>query len=177
MVWSQVPTWSPLLRVSQMSVPTLGGWAGVVPHPGDDLGGRGVPEVQMLDEVDNPGGMMRFFGILVTPLRGISKERSIPHVSRLLPVPVSWIPLEVRNKPRSENPIDWGFLTWKGEVFGQSKGCSMAVLGEHSAWLIGSYPSRGMVMLCGLMAWMRPAREILLNSKALAVLWVVSKTW
>jgi hypothetical protein len=89
-----------------------------------------------LDKIDNPGGMMRFSAILVTPLRGISKKGSIPHVSRLLLVPVSWIPLEVRNKPRSENPIDWGFLTWKEVVFGQSKGCSMAVLGEHSDRLV-----------------------------------------
>ncbi len=31
-------------------------WAGVVPDPSHDLGGRGVLEAQPLDEFDDPGG-------------------------------------------------------------------------------------------------------------------------
>ncbi len=31
-------------------------WAGVVPHPSNDLGGRRVSEAQPLDEVNDPGG-------------------------------------------------------------------------------------------------------------------------
>jgi hypothetical protein len=106
-------------------------WAGVVPHPSNDLGGRGVPEVQPLDEVDNPRGAVRFSGVLVAPIGGVTEERSVPHVARLLPVRVSRVPLKVGNKSGSEDPVEKGFLTWEGEVLGQSEGCTMVVLSEH----------------------------------------------
>ncbi|CAK9864159.1 unnamed protein product [Sphagnum jensenii] len=95
--------------------------AGVVPHPSNDLGGHGVSEVQPLNEVDDPGGAVRFSGILVAPLGGVIEERSVPQVAHLLPVPVFGDALEVRNKPRFEDPVKHGFLTWEGEVLGQSK--------------------------------------------------------
>jgi len=41
------------------------------------------------------------------------------------------VPLEVGDKTESEDPIEKGFLTWEGEVFGQSKGCTMVVLNEY----------------------------------------------
>ncbi len=40
-------------------------WAGVVPDPSNDLDSRGVSEAQPLDEFDNPGGSVRFSGVLV----------------------------------------------------------------------------------------------------------------
>ncbi len=106
-------------------------WAGVVPHPNNDLGSRRVSEVQPLDEVDDPGGAVQVFGVLVAPLGGVTEKRCVPHVARLLPVPVSGVPLEVGNKPGSEDPVEQGFLTWEGEVLGQSKSCSMIVLSQH----------------------------------------------
>ncbi len=84
-----------------------------------------------MDEVDDPEGAVRFSGVLVAPLGGVTKERSVPHVARLLPVPISGVPLEVGNKPGSKDPVEQGFLTWEGEVLGQSKSCSMIVLSEH----------------------------------------------
>jgi hypothetical protein len=39
--------------------------------------------------------------------------------------------LEVGNKYESEDPIEKGFLTWDGEVLGQSEGCTMVVLSEY----------------------------------------------
>jgi hypothetical protein len=81
-------------------------WAGVVPDPSNGLGGHGVSKVQPLDEFDDPRGSVRFSCILVASLGGVTEERNVPHVARLLPMP-----LEVGNKTRSEDPIEKGFLT------------------------------------------------------------------
>jgi hypothetical protein len=56
---------------------------------------------------------MFFSGILVPSLGGVSKEGSIAHVARRLPMLVPWIPREVRDKSRLKNPIDGRFLTWQ----------------------------------------------------------------
>jgi hypothetical protein len=92
--------------------------AGIVPHPGHNLSCRGVSEVQTLDEVDDPGGVVWFSGVLVAPLGGVSEERSVSQFVRLLPMPISGVPLEVGNKSESEDPVEQGFLTREGEVFG-----------------------------------------------------------
>ncbi len=104
---------------------------GIMPDPNKDLGGRGVPEFQPLDEFHNPKGLVRFSCVLIAPLGGVSEERSVPHVVRLLPVPVSRVPLEVGDKSESEDPVEKGFLTWEGEVLGQFEGCTMVVLSEY----------------------------------------------
>ncbi len=93
-------------------------WAGVVPNPSNNLGGRGVPEAEALDEFDNPKGSVRFSCVLVAPLGGVAEEGGVPYVTRLLPVPVSRVPLEVRDKSGSEDPIEKRFLTLEGEVLG-----------------------------------------------------------
>ncbi len=84
-----------------------------------------------MDEFDNLGGSMQFSYVLVALLGGVTEERGVPHVARLLPVPVSRVPLEVGNKSGSEDPVEKGFLTWEGEVLGQSEGCTMVVLNEY----------------------------------------------
>jgi len=149
-------------------------WAGVVLDPSNDLGGRGVPEAQPLDEFDNPRGSVRFSCVLVAPLGGVAKERSVPHVARLLPVPVSRVPFEVGNKSGSEDPVEKGFLTWEGEVLGQSEGCTMVVLSENPDRFVPLQGDGDGVGACGLDA---TRVEILLNSDTLAVLWVVPTTW
>jgi hypothetical protein len=102
-----------------------------VPDPSNDLDGCGVPKVQPLDEFDDPEGSVRFFCVLIAPFGGVAEERSVPHFARLLPVPVSRIPLEVVDETGSEDPVEKGFLTWEGDVLGQSKGCTMVVLSEY----------------------------------------------
>ncbi len=84
-----------------------------------------------MDEIDDPRGAVGFPGVLVAPLRGVAEERSVPHVARLLLVPVSRVPLEVRDETGSKNPVEKGFHTWEGKVLGQSEGCAVAVLNEH----------------------------------------------
>ncbi len=106
-------------------------WAGVVPDPSNNLGGCGVPKAQPLDEFDNPGGSVQFSCVLVSPFGGVAEERSVPHVVRLLPVPISRVPLKVGDKSGSEDPVEKGFLTWDGEVLGQSESCTMVVLSEY----------------------------------------------
>jgi hypothetical protein len=54
----------------------------------------------------------------------------VAHVAHRLPVPVSWIPWEIRDKARLKNPIDWRFFTWQEQVLGERELGSMAVLGE-----------------------------------------------
>jgi len=39
--------------------------------------------------------------------------------------------LEVGNKTGSEDLVEKGFLTWEGDVLGQSEGCTMVVLSEY----------------------------------------------
>ncbi len=102
-----------------------------MPYPSNDLGGRGVPEVQLLDEFDHPGGLVQFLCVLIAPFGRVAEERGVPHVARLLLVPVSRVPLEVGNKTGSEDPVEKGFLTWEGDVLGQSEGCTMVVLSEY----------------------------------------------
>jgi len=106
-------------------------WAGVVPDPSNNLGGRGVSEAQSLDEFDNPEGSVWFSCILVAPFGGVTEERSVPHVVRLLPVPISRVPLKVGDKSESEDLVEKGFLTWDGEVLGQSESCTMVVLSKY----------------------------------------------
>ncbi len=81
---------------------------GVVPDPSDNhpslgLGCR-VAEAQTLDEVDDSGGVW-FPCVLVTSLRGVAEERGDSHVVFLLPMPVTWIPIEIGDKTGSENPV------------------------------------------------------------------------
>jgi len=73
---------------------------------------------------------VRFSGVLVAPLGGVTEERGVPHVARLLPVPISRVPLEVGDETGPEDPIEEGFLTWEGEVLGQPEGCTVVVLNE-----------------------------------------------
>ncbi len=105
--------------------------AGVVPDPSHDLSGRGIAEVQTLDEVDDPGGVVRFSGVLVAPLRGVPEERCVPKFVRLLPVPVAGVPLEVENESGSEDPVEQGFLVGWGEILGQFEGCSVFFLSKE----------------------------------------------
>jgi hypothetical protein len=104
--------------------------AGIVPNPRNNLGGRGVLKVQPLDKFDDPGGAVWFSSVLVVLLGGVTEERGVPHVARLLPVPISRVPLEVGNETGPKDPVKEGFLTWEGEVFGQPEGCTVVVLSE-----------------------------------------------
>jgi hypothetical protein len=110
--------------------------AGIVPHSGDDLDDRRVAKIQLLDEGDDAWSVLLPPGIPVSSLSRVTKERGVAHVARLLPVPVSGIPWEVRNKARLKDPINWRFFTWGRYVFGQSEHCSMAILDEDPNWRV-----------------------------------------
>ncbi len=60
-----------------------------MPYSGNDLGDRRVSEVEGLDEGDDVGGMLFPFCISVPPLGRVAKEGGVPHVARLLPMPVT----------------------------------------------------------------------------------------
>lgn len=105
--------------------------AGIVQDPCNDLGNRGVLEFQPLNEVYDSGGVVRLPSVLVAPLGGVAEEKSVPHLARLLPVPVSGVPFEVGNESESKDPIEKGFLTWEGEVFGKLEGGTVVVLSEY----------------------------------------------
>jgi hypothetical protein len=83
----------------------------IVPHSGNDLGNRRVVQIQVLDESDDAGRVMFFPGILLPSLGGVSKEGSVAHVARRLPMLVPQVPQEIRNESSLKNPIDWRFLT------------------------------------------------------------------
>ncbi len=59
--------------------------AGIMPHSSDDLGDRGVAEIQLLDEGDDAGSVLLPPGIPVSSLSRVTKERGVAHVVRLLP--------------------------------------------------------------------------------------------
>ncbi len=88
----------------------------IVPHSGNNLGNHRVVQTQVLDESDDARGAMFFPGILVPSLGGVSKEGSVAHVARRLPMPVPRIPQEIRDESRLKNPIDWRFLTWREQI-------------------------------------------------------------
>jgi len=78
---------------------------GVVPESSNNLGGCRVAEAQTLDEVDDSGEGVWFPCVLVSSLGGVAEEGGGSHVVFLLPVPITWIPIEVRDKTRTENPV------------------------------------------------------------------------
>jgi hypothetical protein len=80
--------------------------AGVMPHSGDDLDDCRVAKIQLLDEGDDVKGVLLPFGIPVSSLNRVTKERGVAHVVRLLLVLVSGIPREVRDKARLKDPIN-----------------------------------------------------------------------
>jgi len=110
-------------------------WTGIVPHLGNDLGDCRVSEVK-LNDGDDVGGVLLPPCISVSPLGRIAKKRGVTNVARLLPVPVFRIPLELRDEAELENPVDWGFFSWGGNVFGQSERCPIALLRKHSGRLV-----------------------------------------
>jgi hypothetical protein len=75
-----------------------------VPHFGNGLGDRRVVKIQVLDEGDDVGGVLRFPGVLVPSIGRVTKEGGVAHVAHRLPMLVSWIPQELR---AAENTI-WG---------------------------------------------------------------------
>jgi len=89
--------------------------------------------------------VMFFPSILVPSLGGVSKEGSVAHVARRLPMPVPWIPREIKDESRLKNPIDWRFLTWREQILGEPKRGSMAVLGEDSDRLVPLKGNDGVV--------------------------------
>jgi hypothetical protein len=48
---------------------------------------------------------MWFLCVLVSSLGGVAEEGGDSHVVFLLPVLVTWIPIEIRDKTGSENPV------------------------------------------------------------------------
>ncbi len=107
-----------------------------MPHSGNDLGNRRVVQIQVLDEGDDARRVMFFPSILVPSLGGVSKEGSVAHVARRLPMLVPRVPREIRNESSLKNPVDWRFLTWRGQILGEPERGSMAVLGEDSDRLV-----------------------------------------
>jgi hypothetical protein len=93
--------------------------------------------------------VMFFLGILVPSLGGVSKEGSVAHVARRLPMPVPRIPREIRDESRLKNPIDWRFLTWREQILGEPERGSMAVLGDDSDRFVDALPSPGVNPLEG----------------------------
>ncbi len=83
-----------------------------------------------MDESDDAGSVLLPPGIPIPSLSEVTKEGGVAHVARLLPMPVSGIPREVRNKTGLKDPVNWGFFTWWKYVLGQFERCSMAFLGK-----------------------------------------------
>ncbi len=117
----------------------------IVPHSGNDLGNRRIVQTQVLDEGDDGGGVMFFPGILVPSLGGVSKEGSVAHVARRLPMPIPQIPREIRDESRLKNLINWRFFTWREQILGELERGSMAVLGEDSNRLVPLKGNGGVV--------------------------------
>ncbi len=140
--------WQPVIEGQPGERSNLAGTR-IVPHSGNDLGNRRVVQIQVLDEGDDAGGVMFFLGILVPSLGGVSKEGSVAHVARRLPMPVPRIPREIRDESRLKNPIDWRFLTWREQILGEPERGSMAVLGDDSDRFVDALPSPGVNPLEG----------------------------
>ncbi len=83
-----------------------------MPHLCNDLGGRGVAQVQILREGDDAGCEAGAPRVLVSSFGEVAKEGGVFHVVGFLPMPVSKVPREVRDEARLEDPIDGGFFSW-----------------------------------------------------------------
>ncbi len=77
-----------------------------MPHSGYDLDNRKVAKVQLLDESDDAGSVLLPHGIPIPSFSGVTKERGVAHVARLLPMPVSEIPREVGNETGLKDPVN-----------------------------------------------------------------------
>jgi hypothetical protein len=111
-------------------------WAGVVPHPGNDLGGRQVAEVQVLDESNDVGSVLLPLCISVSPLSRVAKEGGVAHVAHLFPVLISRVPREVGDEAGFKDSVDWRSFSGGRDVLGQPERCSMALLSKHSDRLV-----------------------------------------
>jgi hypothetical protein len=59
-----------------------------------------------------PGGVMNSPGILVPPFGRVAEKGGVSHVLRLLPMPISRVPQEVRDDVSFENLVNGGLFTW-----------------------------------------------------------------
>ncbi len=67
-------------------------WSGVVPDPRNDLGSRGVSQVEGLDESYEVWRVRLFSSIVVPPLGSVAKERGVSEVRGGLPMPFPGVP-------------------------------------------------------------------------------------
>ncbi len=89
-----------------------------------------------MNEGGDVGGVLALFYILVPSLGRVAKEGGVSHVVRFLPMPISGIPLKVRDEACFKDPVDGGFFTWSREVFGKFEHCPMVLLNKHSDRLV-----------------------------------------
>ncbi|CAM6073658.1 unnamed protein product [Sphagnum tenellum] len=99
----------------------------------------------MLDEGDDAWGVLDLFRVSVASLGRVAKKGGVPHVVGFLPMPISGVPLEVSNETRFENPEDEGFLTWRREVSGYPKRCTVALMGKHTDRLVARQGDGGVL--------------------------------
>ncbi|CAK9859827.1 unnamed protein product [Sphagnum jensenii] len=81
-----------------------------------------LPGVEALYECDHAGNVRWFPGVVVASFSDIAKERGVPEGRGGAPVPLSWVPWEILNKPSFKNPVEWRLLARSFQVLGYFEG-------------------------------------------------------
>ncbi len=120
----------------------------------------------MLDKGDDAGGVLFPSRVPVSPLSRVAEEKGVANIVFLLPVPITGVPLELGYETGLEYPVYRGFFPWGGKPLAS---LNVAPWRCCSSTLTHSYPLRGMMTSCELVALIRPVLESFLYSLALAV--------
>ncbi len=81
-----------------------------------------------MDEGEHVGGMIHSLNVFVSPFDGVAEKGGVPERRGSLPVPLSWVPWEVLDKPRFIDLEEGGFLTSCRRVPGDLEGQSGSFL-------------------------------------------------
>ncbi len=111
----------------------------------------------MLDEGDDAGGVLFSSSVAIPPLGRVAEERGVVNIVFLLPVPISGVPLELGYETGLKYPVNRGFFPWGGGR--PLASLSVAPWRSCSRTLTRSYPLKGMVTSCELVALIRPVLE------------------
>ncbi len=103
-----------------------------MPDPGDHLRGGGVPEVKVVDELDDSKRVRGPLGVSVAPFGSVAKEGHVAERVYFFLVPFPWIPGEVIDKARFKDLECCVLLVDRGRVSGYFERGVMPFLRENS---------------------------------------------
>ncbi len=99
-----------------------------MPYSGYHLGGCGVSQAEIIDEIDNSRGVRGPLGVPVSPFGCVAKEGRVAERVNFFPVPFPWIPGKVFNKACFKDPKCFASLVGGKRISGHLEGSAVSFL-------------------------------------------------